>query len=307
MRFNDLTKSELREIAFNWPDYTPAQRQQIADSLDVSESYLSRQVAFVRNYENRPEGGKKPSEIVHHSPATVETAKAPENRPVASNSGIQLKSAVFDLECTDFGTEGYSGYLICCSILPLDMDNVTTLRIEFDDHSDDRRLVRETIAALSQYDILIGHNVAAFDFNWLHSRWLFHNSRESDVGDWQRWLYVDTYQSAKSSAIKTSKRLGNLGDYFGLKGVKTSIYRTAWNDVRSPYKTDFDRAMGAIVYHCEQDVLLNRGLFDVLWADALSMRTNPLKMTKWGNIPGCKRSGAAIAHTASPHTLARAA
>jgi len=202
---------------------------------------------------------------------------------------VLLRAAVFDIECTDFGTEGYSGYMICCSVFPLDADAVTTLSIRYDEHGDDRRLVREVVALLSQYDILIGHNVAAFDLNWLHSRWFFHDTRGSEVGDWRRWIYFDTYQDSKADAVKTRKSLGNLGDYYGLEGIKTSIFRKTWNDIRSPYRWEFDDTLANVVHHCEQDVILNRNLFDLVWDNALARNPNPLKISKWGFLAGNQR------------------
>lgn len=216
-------------------------------------------------------------------PAAVSTYECPP---------VLLQAAVFDLEVTDFGTEGYAGYCICCSILPLDSDTVTTLSIAFDERGDDRRLVREVVEALADYDILIGHNVAGFDLNWLHSRWLFHNARGSYVGDWRRWLYFDTYQHAKTSALKTRKGLGNLGDYFALGGEKTSIYKSSWSNVRSPYQHEFDATMQDVVYHCEQDVIMNRQLFDILWHDALARDASPLKISKWGIMQGVRSQAA---------------
>lgn len=195
---------------------------------------------------------------------------------------VLMQGAVYDLETTDFGTEGYAGYLICCCILPLDCDTMQTLSIRFDEHGDDRRLVREVAAALNEYDILIGHNIQSFDANFLNSRLMFHGYPVLNTS-----LIFDTYQVAKALSIKTRKGLGNLMDYFGLEGTKTTIFRTSWNNVRSPYVDEFNGAMTEILYHCGQDVEGNRRLFDILYPYALSMKTNPFKISKmlsmaWG-------------------------
>ena len=195
---------------------------------------------------------------------------------------VLMRAAVYDVECTDFNSEGYAGYLICCCILPLDRDDVQTLAIRFEEHGDDRRLVREVAAALNEYDILIGHNIQAFDANFLNSRLMFHGYPVLNTS-----LVFDTFQVAKALSIKTRKGLGNLMDYFGLDGTKTTIFRTSWNNVRSPYVDEFNEAMTEIQYHCGQDVFGNRALFDVLYGYALSMKTNPFKISKmistsWG-------------------------
>jgi hypothetical protein len=201
---------------------------------------------------------------------------------------VLMRAAIWDLETTDFGTEGYSGYVICCCILPLDTDDVKTLSIRFDEHGDDRRLVRELAAALNEYDIWIGHNLTAYDCNYMNSRLMFHGYPVLNTA-----MIFDTYQVAKALAIKTRKGLGNLLDYFGLPGEKTTIFRTSWNNVRSPYVDEFNEAMTEIQYHCGQDVMGNRALFDVLYPYSLAMKTNPFKISKmisaaWGldNLEG---------------------
>lgn len=161
-----------------------------------------------------------------------------------------------------------------------------TLSLRYDEHTDDRRLVREVIADLSQYDILVGHNIAAFDLNWLWSRWWYHDIRASDVGPWPRWMYFDTFQHAKGLAVKTRKGLGNLMAFLGIEGVKTSVYKTEWHQVRSYYPDEWKTAMDKIIYHCEQDVKGNRQLFDALWPMAKTRGQCPIKQSKWAYTPG---------------------
>lgn len=324
MNFDKLTYDQTMILAEAWTEFSAEDRAAAARSLGATEEYLRRILGQYRNLEEkrrqqqhkwladllstpsapdteatmpleratRPlEAPEAPEPVQTPTSAQIAPQTAPEE--IGAMPHVLLKGAVVDIECTDFGTEGYSGYLVAVCVLPLGGESVITYRIEYDEHGDDRRLVREALDALSRYDIIIGHNLAAFDLNWLHSRWLFHDIRGSDVGDWPRWLYADTYQMAKTTAVKTRKGLGNLGDYFGLGGEKTSIYRTAWNNVRSPYRGDFDEAMSDIIYHCQQDVTLNRNLFDALWIDALAQRNNPLKVSKWGYIPGNRQRGCA--------------
>lgn len=306
MGFWDLDYGMQSDIADRWliadgEEEQAALAQEVGNTRATLERHLQiwRKAHVARDLyeEARGEARKRVTEAMADTPAA-------ELLPQSSQAVIRqakprkfrmphvtLSAAVFDIEVTDFGTEGYSGRMICTSVLPIGTDTVTTCSIRFDEHGDDRRVLRETIAALRQYDILIGHNIAAFDLNWLHSRWLYHNARGSDVGDWPRWVYIDTYQLPKSSALKTRKSLGNLGDYFGLGGTKTSIYKASWSNVSSIYEDEFNETMAEVIYHCEQDVLMNRDLFDVIWNDALSMRNNPLKVSKWGFIPGVVAQG----------------
>jgi hypothetical protein len=196
-----------------------------------------------------------------------------------------MDAVVFDIETTDFGTEGYAGWMVCCSFLPLMTGKVETLEIKFDDRGSDRELLTAVATKLAQYSFHIGHNIAAFDYNWLNSRMMFHGLQTLDAA-----YYFDTFQVAKSLAIKTRKGLGNLIDYFGLDGTKTTIYRTSWSRVMSPHKVEFELGLAEIVEHCELDVEANRRLFDILHRySMLNGRTSAWKLSKhrgnyWGNL-----------------------
>lgn len=189
----------------------------------------------------------------------------------------RFNGVVFDIETTDFGTEGYAGFLVCCSFLELDSDTVETIEIRFEDGRSDERILKLVAKKLSNYTIHIGHNIAGYDYNWLNTRLSYYRLPNLDTA-----MYFDTYQVAKSLAIKTSKSLGNLIDYYGLEGVKTTIYRTSWNQVRSAIEAEFDDALDEIVEHCEHDVLANRELlYKVILPDCMTNgRLNPLKITR---------------------------
>ena len=82
-------------------------------------------------------------------------------------------------------------------------------------------------------------------------------------------------------AIKAERKsLGFLGDFFRLEGDKTSVLPVAWGMIDSRDPDEFEEAMSSIVYHCEQDVLLNRELFFALWPRDRSMASLPMTK-KW--------------------------
>lgn len=193
------------------------------------------------------------------------------NIPTETNAAV-----VFDIEVTDFKSEGFMGRLLSCSFLPLAGEEPYTLKIKFDDQGDDRRVLRAVAQELSKYSYHIGHNIASFDYNWINSRLMYYGMPTLNTA-----YYFDTFQIAKALGISTSKSLGNLTDYFGLEGKKTAIYRTSWSGVFSPKKEEFKNALDAIVYHCEQDVISNRNLYNVLHYYALrNGRVTPWKTTK---------------------------
>ncbi|HMN11168.1 MAG TPA: ribonuclease H-like domain-containing protein [Bellilinea sp.] len=190
---------------------------------------------------------------------------------------VELRSAVFDIECMSLTAGGMRDHLVCVSILPLDSDQVQTLKLEFSDHRDDRRLLKEVREALEEYDILIGHNIIAFDFNWLNTRLTYHNMEPFE----KRFLYYDTYQAARRMALKADRKsLGFLTDFFRIDGTKTSVLPVSWSMIDSPNETEFQEALGDIVYHCEMDVRANRSLFDALWPRDKSLANLPITK-KW--------------------------
>jgi hypothetical protein len=193
---------------------------------------------------------------------TLNGGKEPRN----TYTRVNLRSAVFDIEVTDFGSAGYKGFLICCCILPLDSDEVQTYQIEFGEE-DDKRVLAETIQALSKYDILIGHFINGFDLPWLASRIAWHN-----LPTFRRWFYIDTFTWAKRLRLRSRKKLSTLIDYFGITGIKTGIEVSSWNDVRSPFPDTFHESRDDIIYHCEHDVKANREVFYALYPRVMETR-----------------------------------
>lgn len=205
----------------------------------------------------------------------------PPHRPRAPRR--MMRVGVFDIECQSFDAVGQDGMFTCGCILPLDSDDIFTARLEFKDKGDDRRAIVEFIGELWKYDLLVGQNIIAFDGNWLNTRRMYHGMPEM-----RGWYLFDTYQAARSLALATGgKSLGNLIDVFGLDGEKTTIRKTTWSQARNHYdKETFERAMSLIVYHCEQDVIAQRDLFDELMPMTLTLNNSQIKVSKWrGGIP----------------------
>jgi len=191
---------------------------------------------------------------------------------------VNFRACVFDLETTNFNAESNTDILTCMSYLPLDTDVVNTIAITHKEIlSDDRDLavLQRAIAKLSEFDIVIGHNIAAFDLNWLTTRLMYYNLPFPPSV-----LYYDTYSAVKRIGLRTWKNLGSLGAFFGLDGEKTKIFRPDWMDVLSNNPQKHKRAMAEIVYHCEQDVLMNRQLFNIVYPRDKRMR-NLKYYDKW--------------------------
>lgn len=181
---------------------------------------------------------------------------------------VGLSAAVFDIETTSFKAGGVNDHLVCMCLLPLGSNDMQTYQMEFKDNRDDRQLLARIQKALYQYDILIGHNILAFDLGFLRSRVAYHGM----PWDERRFLVYDTYQAARRIGLKSERKsLAFIGDFFRIDIAKTSILPVAWSMIDSPDATEFGDAIEEIVDHCARDVRLNREVFYALWPQDKSM------------------------------------
>lgn len=230
---------------------------------------------------NKPAGnGHKAAEIAPQKPPEAHSEAEPHktippHRPRAARRLMRV--GVFDIECQSFDAIGDDGVFTCGCILPLDSEDIFLSRLEYSDDNDDRRALVEFIGEMWKYDILVGHNIMAFDLNWLNTRRMVHG-----MPDLRSWLVFDTYQASRSSAWATGgKSLGNLEDVFGLTGIKTTIRKQTWSGARSRDRERFDAVMEAVIFHCRQDVIGQRELFDVQLPQAMMLGTSQFKPSKW--------------------------
>lgn len=190
--------------------------------------------------------------------------------------------AVFDIETTDLSAVGRAGFLVCCSILPLDAEKPHTHAITFEENSgNDKRLLQDVLSDLNQYDFLIGHNINGYDLQWLDTRRAIHR-----LPPLRKWFIFDTLHVAQSLAWRTEhKSLAWLCDALGIPCIKTAIYKSAWNEIRSPDKVEFENTLKNIVFHCEEDTLATKRLFEFLWKPSFNLSQSPIKMWSRGNAP----------------------
>ncbi len=179
---------------------------------------------------------------------------------------IQWNAAVYDIETTSFSAEGYDGFVICACFLDTSTGELYTPHITIEEnHGDDRRVISEIFNLMGRFRILIGHNVASFDYNMLLSRAMYHGMPPPPFHH-----YIDTYQHSKAMAIKTRRSLGNLIDWLGLNGTKTSIQKTSWSKIRSKDPEEFESALNDIIVHCQYDVIANQKLLDAIYPYMIS-------------------------------------
>jgi hypothetical protein len=173
------------------------------------------------------------------------------------------RTAIMDIETNapSFGTMGrFSHFLICVSFLPFDTGIPYTLSLNFEDRRDDRRLLHEVLNEMAKYTFIIGHNVKGYDINWLQTRAIFYGWETP-----KRLFYYDTLSAARRIPLMSRKSLGHLMDFFRIDSAeKTQVFPLKWDRISSNKRRDFDEALSEICYHCEQDILGNREVYDIL-------------------------------------------
>ena len=185
-----------------------------------------------------------------------------------------MKSAVFDIECTDFDAIG-AGILVCASVFDTETKEIHTFRL--DDYSfkpnkkcgyleqEERAELQELLEKLGQYDLLIGHNILKFDLKYLMTRAL-----RRDVEYNLRPFAYDTFAAFRRVGIQTrpngfgkpSAGFGAVADAFGItESMKTVVYSGEWWMEIWGNKDNKEKAFDAVVAHCESDVKLTYGVY----------------------------------------------
>jgi uncharacterized protein YprB with RNaseH-like and TPR domain len=175
-----------------------------------------------------------------------------------------MHAAVFDLETSALEAIG-AGVLLCAVVRPLGQKNRVFRADEMGcRYGQEKELVDAVTAELSQYDLLIGHNLIGFDVPWLRSRAVYFDSPVLP-----RLFAYDTFKAFKRLGYKTvpnhfgkpSAGLGHVVDFFGEDNDKTGIYpRHHWEVVWGD-EAQRAAAMGDLVNHCAADVRLTERIY----------------------------------------------
>lgn len=186
-----------------------------------------------------------------------------------------MKSAVFDIETSDLAAVG-GGILLCACIRPLATGRTRAYRIdehvykESDEYGFFERqetdLLKEILAELGKYDLLIGQNIENFDLGFLKSR----AARLGVPFTLQPFTY-DTmkawgrtkFRTVLNAFGKPSKSLDMIADFLGVEQEKTKIYpahhwETIWGS-----KVKRMAAMDDLVDHCQKDVRMNHRIYEM--------------------------------------------
>lgn len=181
-----------------------------------------------------------------------------------------MKTAIVDIECSALEAVG-AGFLICAVIKPEgEKPKVFRYDTMHCKPGKEKRLIKAIVDELMQYDVLVGHNICRFDFNYLKSRAMVFGI---DIP--KRPLVYDTLAAFRRCGFltrpngfgKPTASLAFVVDFLGIPQEKTALYPA------EHWKTVWERgeerqtAVTKLVRHCVADVAMTetvyRRLFEI--------------------------------------------
>lgn len=173
------------------------------------------------------------------------------------------KILMFDIEATnldaDFGTclafgwryygDGKSHVLSLLDTNPVCGD---CGRVDADD---DRALLKEVYAILSQADVIVSWYGKGFDVPFLNTRML-----DAGMKPLPPIPHVDLYFTAKHHLKLSSNRLANVQEFLQLVDAKTPLTRRVWRQAEAGNP----KAIKYVAHHCLKDVDVLYGAYEKL-------------------------------------------
>lgn len=119
------------------------------------------------------------------------------------------------------------------------------------DHTDDYHVVKTMHDVLSDADLIVGHNVDAFDWKKLNTRFIYHG-----LPPLPKIRSVDTLKIAKKEFKFTSNKLDYIAQYLGV-GAKMETPKGLWNRALMGDKA----ALKTMVEYNKQDVQVTEDVY----------------------------------------------
>ena len=162
----------------------------------------------------------------------------------------KYRTVIWDIETTDFKAD--IGTLMVSSFLDLgtgSLDSRSVLDFSGTLYEQERALAEWTQERVAEADAIIGHNVKAFDRNFLNGV-----SARAGLPIMPKRTYIDTYLIARYGLKgKIGGSMANLADVLGLPIPKDAPSKNDW---RRYIGRDPD-AVERITERCELDVIVN--------------------------------------------------
>lgn len=161
-----------------------------------------------------------------------------------------MRTAIFDLETSSLSAS--AGIVLCCCFKDYDKPAVTTIRADQyknwkTNKSDNSALIKDILAFLEDYDILVAHNGQFFDKAWLNAASIKYGLKPS----LRQKKFIDPVQIARRQLRLDRNSLASIIDYLEVPERKTGIEFRHWIQASHDSNTD---SMDVIVKHCVQDV-----------------------------------------------------
>lgn len=181
-----------------------------------------------------------------------------------------MRSAILDIETSALEAIG-AGFVLCAVVKEVGKP-AKTFRYDVMGCSagEETKLVKKLVEELSQYEILIGHNIERFDWNYIKTRAL-----ALGVPCPYRPILYDTlkafrrcgYLSRPNGFGKPTAALAHVADLLDIPQKKTAVYpRQWWKAIWTQHKGRRKEALDEIVDHCISDVKMNEQVFEKLFA-----------------------------------------
>jgi DNA polymerase III epsilon subunit-like protein len=166
------------------------------------------------------------------------------------NQRKRMRTAIFDLETSSLNAN--AGIVLCGCFLEYGKPKVTTFRADQyknwkTNKSDNSLLVKDILAYLEDFDILVAHNGQYFDKAWLNAACIKYGLPPT----LRFKKFIDPVQISRRQFKLGRNSLASLIDYLEIPEKKTGIEFRHW--VQASHDSNVE-SMEVIVTHCIQDV-----------------------------------------------------
>lgn len=169
-----------------------------------------------------------------------------------------MKHGLFDIECTNLRAD--FGYILCAGVKEWGGGPATILRL--DDYRtfetrpwEDKRLVKDYVKLLSEYDVLISWNGKRFDWPFVRTRMML-NGYDAPTNQ----KHIDLYFQARFKLQLSTNKLGHVGEMLGCRTEKTQHEGWRWVQAAHGVRSQMDW----LVDHNRRDLLLLEEVGDKL-------------------------------------------
>lgn len=175
-----------------------------------------------------------------------------------------MDTAIVDIESSSLEAVG-AGFILCAVVKPLGKPGKV---IRYDElgcrPAQEKKLIKVLLAELNKYDIVVGHNIRRFDWNFIKSR-----ATLFGVPIIKYPLVYDTLDAFRRCGFLTRQNvygkptasLAFIADFLDIKQEKTAIYpRAHWKGIWEKGE-DRKAALDNLVDHCVRDCRMNEVIF----------------------------------------------